>query len=228
MASSYAPQLTAIRLKHRRPQFVPGLNEQRKNEPNPAHKHPRPHIRHRQIVVIHIHQVIHYPTGQIPATQRIQPLGIQPRVIPCYDGGREKPDVLESILLRPFGARDAVLGGGVEGAVFGDGSGGGARLGGVVLFGGGALVEGDGVEVGDDGEDPGGRDGVEGEVAGSVEEGGHDWLRSGGLVGGLVYGDCGGVWCGWSINCDRLDEMGELCQRMLVLPSMGFCLPWSE
>lgn len=56
-----------------------------------------------------------------------------------------------------------------------------AGVAGVKFLGGGAIVQGGCVNVGKEGDDPGGGDGVEGEVAGGVKEGGHGW--SGGVVG---------------------------------------------
>ncbi len=79
--------------------------------------------------------------------------------------------------MRAFGADDGVLGGFVEGLVLFQAGDEGAGLGQVdLLLGRFGVVVGDGVHVGDEAEEPGDGDGVDGEVGGHV-------------LGGLGIGD---------------------------------------
>jgi hypothetical protein len=156
--SSQAPHLN-----HLIPHRIPCLNKQRHHHPHATQKRRCP----RAPSSPNIQQVIHNPTPQISKAQRVQPPAIHFRDIACDHCRGEQPDVLEAVLLRGLGANDGLLGGGVEGGVGVQRWDEGARGAGVEFLGGRfGVVEGGRVDVGGDGEDPRGGDGVKGEVAG--------------------------------------------------------------
>lgn len=109
-------------------------------------------------LAIDIKQVIRNSTSQISTRYSIQRPAIKSRIIARDNRSSEQSNILEAVLLRAFGADDAAFCARVEGLVALE-FGGVAARGLVVEF---LAAEARGVEVGGYGEDPGGRDGVEG------------------------------------------------------------------
>jgi len=147
--------------------------EKLENHKHPTEKDPRPNLRQPLRLIVDIHHIIQHPGRHIHATQGIQPPVIHTSHIARHHRCRKETDILEAVLLGGFSTHDAVFSCLCEGLVGCEFFFEGARVTGVEFLGGGIVVKGCRVGAGKEAEDPGCGNGVEGEVPGGVEEGGH-------------------------------------------------------
>lgn len=126
-------------------------NEQFKAAANTTHENDTPSVGHCCDSVVDVRQIVHHPAQYITIRQPVQQRRLQPRNISRHHRSRKDSHVLKPILLGPFGADDGVPGGFVERLVLVQTSGQRVWLGVVEFPCGFGIVDGDGVDVWDDG-----------------------------------------------------------------------------